>query len=246
MIKKLIYQSRTTEVSAARSRMIGMYQHAGLTSDKHLSTIFGSLETLSNSLIAAIRRVKTESELTELDKIRDGHIRSRHYLVLGLVHHPDPPINGAASIVYEVLNHYGLSAITTESYASESALIHSLQGDLAQARIQEAGAKLSGFEQCVAQLAGSQANFEAGRIAYDAEKAREATEANATTLKFQAIELVNQKLVSYLRTMQEVDKATYSNFISSIAEIIEPTNKAVKRRRKRGGTRSLKLAVVHG
>ncbi len=233
MIKKLIYQSRATEVSDASSRMISMYQNAGLTQDTHLATIFGDLQTESDRLIRAIKRMKTESELEGLDEIRDGNIRSLHYLVLGLVHHPNPEINQPASVVYEVLEHYGLTSLITENYGSESSLIQSLLGDLAKPEIQEAAAKLSGFDQCVARLSDSQANFETARVAYEFEKARESNEVNATTLKLQLIELINQKLVTYLRAMQAVDAGTYGNFVNSIAEVIETTNEAVKRRRKK-------------
>ena len=230
MIEKVITTSRTTEVDDLASRAIGAFKKTGLSSDAYLAGIMTSLEAEVARLTAAIKRMKTESELEELDELRDDKIRALFYLELGLTHHPDAAIKAAAAQVLEVLNHYGLSVLN-ESYASESSLVNSMLGDLAKANLQEAIALCSGCAELIAAVQTAQDNFEATRIAYEEEKGQETTLENATGIKKQVVAQMNQKLVVYLRAMEQVDVETYGPFARTIAEMIAENNEMVKRRR---------------
>src|SRR5680860_8806 len=115
MIEKLMTNSRTTEVDAVSLRTIGAYKNTSLSSDAHLASIFTGLETESARLTAAIKRSKAESELEVKDEVRDDKVRAIHYLLMGLLHHPEPAIQNAAEEVENVFGNYGLS-ILGESY----------------------------------------------------------------------------------------------------------------------------------
>lgn len=232
MIEKLILTSRTTEVDAVSLRMIGAYKNTSLSSDAHLASIFTGLETESARLTAAIKRSKAESKLEVKDEVRDDKVRAIHYLLMGLLHHPEPAIQNAAEEVGNVFGNYGLS-ILGESYATESSLVTSLLGDFAKPKLQVAIAALSGCAEIIAGLQAAQADFEQTRIAYEAEKAKEGTLENATIIKKEVVTIINDKTVVYLRAMFQVDEPTYGDFARTITMIIADNNEMVKKRRKK-------------
>ena len=232
MIPNLMSKSRVTEVSAATMRIDGAYKKTSLNSDPHLVSMFTALETQSARLNAAINRSKAESELEEKDEVRDNKVRALYYLILGLVHHPNPEIKAAALEVEKVFDKYGV-AITGGSYATESALIVSMLDDLAKPKLQLAITLLSGSAEIIAELQAAQDDFEETRIIYESEKAEEGTQENATTIKKEVLELLNGKVVIYLRAMELVDEPVYGAFARTLAEIILDNNEAVRKRDKK-------------
>lgn len=232
MIEKLNSRSRTTEVDAVSLRIIGAYKKTSLNSDTHLPTLFTNLETQWERLTAAINRSKAKSELESKDQVRDMNVRSFNYLILGFVHHPNAEIRAAALKVKKVFDKYGV-AIADKNYAMESSLITSLLGDLAEADIQAAIALLSGCAETIMAIGTSQADFEASRIRYEQEKAEEGTQENATAIKKVVMELINGRLVNYLRAMEQVDEPTFGAFARTIATIIADNNIVVKKRSKK-------------
>jgi len=230
MIEKLIYNSRTTEVDAATTRMVGAYEKTSLNSDVFLAELFIQIKAVLAFFAAAIKRKKAESNLEEKDEVRDDALRGLYYMLLGYLHNPAQAIREAAQKLEKVFGHYGIS-ITGESYATESSLINSMLEDLAKPKLQDAIAILPGCAEQIAALQTAQDDFEAARITYEEEKASESTEKNATELKKEVLILVNDKLVVYLRAMVQVDDATYGKFTRTVGEIIADSNEVVKRRR---------------
>jgi hypothetical protein len=232
MIEKLIITSRTTEVDAVSKRIIESFKNSGLGSDANLSGIFSELEPYSQKLSAAIRQSKAESNLDEEDEKRDDEVRGLNYMLLGYLHNPDPAIRSAAEAVAKVFDKYGVS-VTGESYASESSLVTSMLDDLSKSNLQEVIAAMPGCTEQIAALQTAQDEFEAARVAYDEQKAKEETRENATELKKAVAGIINDKLVVYLRAMMQVDEATYGDFGRTVDEIISENNEVVKRRRKK-------------
>lgn len=232
MIEKLIYQSRTTEVDAASVRLIGAYQNSGLGSDTHLTGMFTTLGDGSARLTAAINRLKADSELEQKDEVRDDKVRALFYLVNGLVYHPDPNVKNAALEVEKVMDKYGLS-MAGENYSTESSLVTSLLGDLADPTLEPSIAVLPGCTGIIAELRTAQTDFEQTRIAWESEKAKEGMLVNATKIKNEVVSVINDKLVVYLRAMALVDGETYGEFAGTVTQIIEDNNVIVKKRRKR-------------
>jgi hypothetical protein len=232
MLEKLMTNSRVTEIDAVSMRMIGAYKNTTLSSDLHLVSMFSALAPQTVLLTAAIKRIKVDSMLESKDETRGDEVRALNYLILGLLHHPDVEIKAAAQKVEKVFDNYGV-AITGESYAVESSLIVSLLGDLAKPKLQAAIAKLSGCAEIIASLQAAQEDFEATRIAYETEKAEEGTHANATTIKKEVLDIINDQIVIYLRAMEQVDEPNYGAFTRTIAEIIDDNNEVVKKRGKK-------------
>jgi len=229
---KLLSHSRTTEVANASARMDLAYRQTGLLTDTPLVAIYGDLGLKTEWLTAALRRAKSESELETKDEVRDNNLRSLFYLVTGYTHHPDPLIKAAAGTITKIFDNYGLK-ITEESYASESALITSLLMDLGNPANQQAIAALSGCAALIQALQASQADFELTRVAWEKDKAKEGAFENATKLKKEVITIINERLVVYLRAMQEVNREMYGEFADTIAVIIAENNEMVKRRKEK-------------
>jgi hypothetical protein len=234
MIEKLISTSRVTEVNDVATRMSGAFQNAGLT-DPYLVSTFAALDASNVKLTLAVRRSKAESDLEEKDEIRDNKVRSYYYLVQGFSHHPAKKIKEAALLLLNLFNNYGL-AMLGESYATESSLVSSLLLDLAKPQFKDAAALLSGCAELIVELQTSQTDFEQARIAYEAEKAKEGMQDNATVLKKEVLEIINNKIVVYLRAMEQVNPAVYGVFTNTCAQIIADNKEQVKKRGKKPET----------
>jgi hypothetical protein len=232
MIAKLSSISRVTEVDAASRRMLGAYKTTNLITDPHLSRMFTDLEGRSPALTAAINQSKADGQLEKFDENRDQPLRSLSYLVEGYLHYPDPALVEAAETVDHVFGKYGLR-VTDESYATESSLIASLLDDLSKPKLQDAIALLPGCADIITSLQTAQQAFETARIAYEQEKAEESTRMNATALKAKVLEIINDKIVVYLRAMEVVDEANYGAFARTISTIIDANNETVKKRGKK-------------
>lgn len=229
MIQKLIPSSRVTEVNDVATRMSGAFKNSGLT-DAYLVGTFTALDAGNTKLSLAIKRSKAESDLEEKDEVRDDKVRSFYYLVQGFSHHPTQPIKEAAQMLLNLFDNYGLSMVG-ESYATESSLVNSLLLDLAKPKFQDAIALLSGCAELIAELQVAQTGFEQARIAYEAEKAKEGMVDNATIVKKEVLAILNDKIVTYLRAMEQVDPPTYGVFANTCAQMIADNNEQVKKRK---------------
>ncbi len=231
MIEKLISQSRVTEVNDVATRTSGAFKASGLA-DAYLSATFTSLDAANLKLSMVIKRSKAESDLEEKDETRDNKVRSFYYLVQGFSHHPTQTIKEAAQLLLNLFDNYGL-AMVGESYATESSLVSSLLLDLAKPKFQQGIALLSGCAELIAELQVAQTDFEQARIAYETEKAKEGMVDNATLVKKEVVTIINDKIVVYLRAMEQVNPETFGVFASTCGQIIADNNEQVKRRSKK-------------
>jgi hypothetical protein len=231
MIEKLIAKSRVTEVNDAATRSSGAFKEAGIT-DAYLTTNFAGLDAANLKLSLAIKRSKAESELEEKDEVRDDKVRAVNYLINGFLYHPTKKITEAAQTLMEVFSKYGLAMIG-ESYTTESSLINSLLLDFAKPGYADAIATLSGCADLIAQLQTAQTDFETVRIAYETEKAKEGMVENASMVKSEVLAILNDKIVIYMRAMEQVDPVTFGVFASTVAQIIADTNEQVKKRKQK-------------
>ena len=231
MIKKLIVWSRSTEIDDVSARLIKAFGASGLT-DVFLSDTFSALSASHEELSRAINRPKAASQLKEKDIVRDSKARALHQLLNGYACHPDKTINSAAQTLLKVFGNYG-TALTRESYSSESSLIGSLLLSLAQTEYQSAIATLSGCAELISVLQAAQDDFEQTRIAYETAKAKEGMLKTASKIKKEVAEIINQKAVIYLRAMEQADPARYSDFAATVAVIIAENNEVVKKRKQK-------------
>ena len=231
MIEKLITKSRTTEVNDAAARISGAFKTSAI-SDAYLVTTFTALDASNLKLSQAIKRSKAESDLEEKDEVRDNSWRALYYLLNGFLYHPVKEIKDAARLLMDIFDNYGL-VITGESYATESSLISSLLLDYEKPKYQQAIAALSGCADLIAALQAAEDDFEQARIAYETEKAKEGMVENATIVKKEVLVLLNDKIVVYLRAMEQVNPAIFGVFAGTCAQIIADNNEQVKKRQQK-------------
>lgn len=231
MIEKLIAKSRVTEVNDVATRMSGAFKDSGI-SDAYLVTTFTSLDAANLKLSLAIKRSKAESDLEEKDEVRDNDVRAVYYLINGFLYHPTKKMKEAAQQLMEVFGKYGL-AVTGDSYATESSLVGSMLLDYAKPEYADAIATLSGCTDLIAALQTAQTDFEQARIAYETEKAKEGMVDNATLVKNEVVTILNDKIVVYLRAMEQVNPATFGVYANTCAQIIADNNEQVKKRQQK-------------
>ena len=231
MIEKLMTNSRNPEVNAVVVRTSDGFKQSGIT-DPYLVTTFAGLEAANLKLSAVIKRTKAESDLEEKDEVRDEKIRALYYLLNGFLFHPTKKIKEAAQSLMEVFSKYGL-VIINESYDIESSFVGSMLIDYAKPEYADAIATLSGCADLIAQLQTAQTDFEQARLVYETEKAKEGLVENATAVKKEVISILNDKIVIYLRAMEQVNPETFGVFAGTVAEIIATNNEQVKKRQQK-------------
>lgn len=232
MLKKLVLKSHITDVDASSRRMIAAFRKSDRNSDEHLGSAFGELSNLSTRLTEAILPGKVLSQLRSHDRERIGRFRKLYHLVIGLLHHPDEEISGAAGDVAIILRKYGLKT-TDKSYATKTSWLSSLLQDLSQAELQDAVLALPGCVENISSLNDAQREFELARLNYEEIRVRERKREKASRIKSHMLEVINEDIVTYLKAMLRADPEPYQAFAEIIGKIIESNNLEVKNRRKR-------------
>lgn len=231
MIEKLRSNSRATEVHDVATRLSLAFATSGLT-DAHLAACFTNLGEKMPELLKALNRPKAASLLKEKDAVRDFKTRGLYHLLSGYARHPSETISTAAQKLLKVFGNYG-TAVTRDNYSSESSLLGSLLLNLAKPEQQGDIAALPECAVMIDSLAAAQADFEQVRIDYESKKAKEGMLAKATGIKTEVVAIINNKLVIYLRAMQQFNPETYGVFAATCAQIIASNNEPVKKRQKK-------------
>ncbi|TRX72590.1 DUF6261 family protein [Carboxylicivirga sp. M1479] len=229
MLEKLRSSSRTTEVDSVGRQILDAIKKGDWSADTHLSSLQVELSQNSEALNTAIKRDKSESELDSNDDKRDTDTRDVFYFTRGFLHHPDEATQQAAQTVQAVLDKYTLEMVR-KSNAIQSSLTESLLKDLKTTDVQASVDALSGLSVLIARLEDSQAVVKKANLTYLANKASDENQANATELKKELLNNINDKLVVYLRAMIQVDEARYRDLFDTMAQIIEVNNINVKKR----------------
>lgn len=228
-ILSLAVSSRVSEVSAISGRISDGY-HKDLEGDVVLDPIFNEIDPVNQSTIAAIKRIKAESKLQQLDELRDTAHHALFHFVLGLSLCDMETIRNAASLLMTILHKYGLS-VTRENYDEKSSDLDSMLLELKKPNILAAIALIDNCALLIASLQSKQDTFKAERLAFQHERANESQQMNATSLKSTLLKLINKKLIPVLNGLQVSNAAKYGDFAATVAKIISTNNETVKQRR---------------
>lgn len=232
MIPKLSHQTRTTEVNSASVKLGLTYKKQSLESDTYLAGLFTYLHDKSDLLGTAILRSKAESNLDDKDVLRDEKVQALNYLLLGAIYNPNPEISASATKLYDEYKKYGLK-MTQESYLIESSLIESMLEDYAAADLQADIAAVLGCTELIAGIQTAQNDFRVADTAWGEEKTKEGLSESATEIKKEVLSTINDKIVVYLRAMQQANGAVYGELAQAVSQIISDVNQAIKRRAKK-------------
>ncbi len=229
-VEKLAAHSRVGEVDTSTSQIVSALKKDTPENDAFLMDFTAQLSDKGQQISAAANSIKAESDLAEVDVVRDELISDLNYLLKGYMHHPDAAIKEAAVKTYKVYDNYGV-AINKLSYTEQSSKIKSLVTDLQ--KVTPEVAQLSGVETLMGGLQQAQSDFEVAEEAYRTEKNKDNTTQAASTIRKEIMDLINDKLVPYLNTMNMVNPTVYEALSADIASIIVRNNDTVKRRRKK-------------
>nr|WP_321451287.1 DUF6261 family protein [uncultured Carboxylicivirga sp.] len=231
-MEKIHSNTRTTDTDNVCSGIIDLYQkNPRLSEHPHMVTIIKNLINVSINLNEAIKRSKSKSILEEKDNDRDTKYRNFYHLISGNTHHPDPAISKPALQIQVILDKYGLE-ITSESYTSESSMFNSFINDMRSDEMQQALQAISGGVASFEAFEQSQNNFNTTFIEHKEDKANEGTYENASTIKREAIKIINHQLIGYLHTLQQIDEENFGEFARQVNQLITDNNKTVKQRLK--------------
>tara|TARA_R110001583_G_scaffold21469_6_gene81605 strand:+ start:3918 stop:4640 length:723 start_codon:yes stop_codon:yes gene_type:complete len=232
MFSKLTPNCRVTEVNTASENLLMAFNKQTFEGDNYIGGLFTNLQTWTGSLGTAIHRGKVESNLDELDVARDEKVQALNYLLLGATHHPIAAIKAAGENLFDTYIKYSLKIIN-ETYAIESSLIESLLQDLSAPELQADITAVSGCTEVIADLQAAQNNFKTAYFTWEEVKAQEGLSESATEIKKEVLSIINNKIVVYLRAMQQANEAVYGELAQTVSQIISDANQAIKRRAKK-------------
>lgn len=231
-MKKLLVNARITEVAAVSNRLILEFNKGDWSNDQYLTSVNSEMKNLTEMLTLTINSVKAESNLKEKDLARDSKIKGIYFLVNGYLQFDDNTLKEAAKKIDMVFEHYGVNLIR-KSYATQSSLTESLLGDFVDENVQNSISVLPGLNKLISELRTAQTDFEESKLNYENEKAEKKNSKKATELKKELLELINNKLVVYLRAMVQVNEDKYGAFAGFVSQVIGDVNASVKKRSKK-------------
>lgn len=232
LLSTLMTCSRTTEIFSAAQKMINEYDSGEWSEETKLTRIFYELKTANMKLERAIDLHQALSNFEEKDEIRDDKVHDIYYLITGYLHSPDANIRAAAEKVDCIFVRYA-NRIKEDNYCTEKGFITSLLIDLEDAELNHSISLLPGLNKLIMQLKSAEENYKRAKFAYEKDSAIEWNEENATLIKRKVAEIINSKLVVYLRAMNTMDEAKYGDITMTISRIIDEINTIVNKRRKK-------------
>lgn len=231
-MKKLLTTARITETGDTAHRLVSLYKStATLKDEAFLKPLFVEMEEKANTLTEAVKRDAVISQLENADAKRDGAIRVLDRLLKGYKTIPIDTLKAYGVQLSAVFKKYGMK-MTVENYSSQSNLIDSLLQDLSDSNKAAAIAALPGIAEAIDNIKTAQEEFVKIRANYDKELAQKGSKETATSLRKPLLELINNKLLTYLSAMKIANSTKYKAFSEDVAVIITSVNETIKARKK--------------
>ncbi|MGP1500287.1 MAG: DUF6261 family protein [Bergeyella cardium] len=231
-MKKLSAMARITEVGDTAHRLVSLYKStATLKDEAFLKPLFVEMEEKANALTEAVKRDAVISQLENADAKRDGAIRVLDRLLKGYKTIPVDTLKAYGVQLSAVFKKYGMK-MTVENYSSQSNLVDSLLQDLSDSDKAAAIAALPGIAEAIDNIKTAQEEFVKIRANYDKGLAQKGSKETATSLRKPLLELINNKLLTYLSAMKIANPTKYKVFSEDVAVIITSVNETIKARKK--------------
>lgn len=229
-MKRLDARARTTEVDDTSDRLLVLYKsEPTLAKDVFLTPLFDEIQKLSDQITEAIKRDRVLSEMEDTDAQVETALSTLNDVLKGYRAVPLKQYSTAGKALYDVMEKYKLKILRL-NYADQSSNIEALLMDLSASALKPHIDALPGVSETIANLRATQTSFTAKRVAYDKAVALNAQGASASELKKPLLELINARLVPFLKVSKMVNPATYTHFADAVAQVIESTNVTIRRR----------------
>jgi len=215
--------ARLPELVTGFERVLSWLDTLSVEGDEYLAGKKAELDRLTKLTTALMKKDKTYSNLEELDTARDNIAKKFFKLTEGYTAHPEPKVSDSANKLYNnVYKKY--SSLIRENYEAESGLLSSMFGDLESAEAKEQIANLDGVAKLIEMLKEANTAFELEHKAYVSAKDEAKGEKSATSIKKEALALVNDDIVPYLAAMRKVKAEQYEKIASMIDNEIKTVN----------------------
>ncbi len=231
-IAKVTPNSRISEINATASNLLTAYAQSGITEDTTLQNFIDQLTEANSALTLAIDKDKAFSELEVYDDVRDKALQDLYHYLQGLTRVPNPATKAPAVALFAIFQKYGLSIVGL-SYNEESSKIDSLLVDFATEDNQSHITQLSYVSDMVQVVKEAQTQFSTVYYNYVEQLRKAGDQSSASELKPQVLDVINNKLVVYLRAMLTFNTEVYGNFAKEVAIIIDRNNETVRARKKK-------------
>lgn len=228
-MKKINNNVKIGEIDGLSERIILLYKQYEnqFQDDNFLRGTITEMRILSDKITESLMFSKTESQLAEADEIRDKAVRDLFELVCGLRAVRIEPISVAAKRVYKICNKYGMAMIR-KNYDIESAQIDSLLNELSTEESRNDINQMQFVAAVVEDIRQAEDKFKRAVIAYDNSVTQDKKVEPATKIKRQLLDLINNRLMKYLSTMEMLNNGKYLAFNDEVERAIERTNNEVK------------------
>lgn len=234
-MNKLRTAIRNAEVDGLSDTLIRLFK-ADLKAqgDAFLKATMERMETLSAQITTAILQNKTLSTLEAADSVRDEAVRTLGTLLAAYAVFPIASKKELAAPLKAIYDKYAKAGITGANYTSESSLIESLLGDLAEECLTDNIKGLEGIGEAVAAIRSAQDEFTKANDDYV--KANTNKGASASSFNKPIVSLINEKLVPYLDAMVIAGNENCLEFAKGVdAEINRANDTIAKRTKKSAG-----------
>lgn len=232
-MNKLRTAIRNAEVDGLSDTLIRLFK-ADLKAqgDAFLKATMERMETLSAQITTAILQNKTLSTLEAADSVRDEAVRTLGTLLAAYAVFPIASKKELAAPLKAIYDKYAKAGITGANYTSESSLIESLLGDLAEESLADNIKGLEGIGEAVASIRLAQDEFTKANDEYV--KANTNKGASASSFNKPIVSLINEKLVPYLDAMVIAGNENCLEFAKGVDAEINRANDTIAKRTKKG------------
>ncbi|MDE7291125.1 MAG: hypothetical protein K2N58_03665 [Treponemataceae bacterium] len=231
-MNKLRTAIRNAEVDGLSDTLIRLFK-ADLKAqgDAFLKMTMERMETLSAQITTAILQNKTLSTLEAADSVRDEAVRTLGTLLAAYAVFPIASKKELAAPLKAIYDKYAKAGITSANYTSESSLIESLLGDLAEESLTDNIKGLEGIGEAVAAIRSAQDEFTKANDEYV--KANTNKGASASSFNKPIVSLINEKLVPYLDAMVIAGNENCLEFAKGVDAEINRANDTIAKRTKK-------------
>lgn len=226
---KVLYASKNAEVDFLAKNIIGTYDTSSLHEDDYMEKIFVDFKFRSQLFSVALNEDKTESNLKVLSENINVDIRAIFGLAAGLLHSRSGDTSTLAAVIDTICTSYGLG-IVTESYALKSSHVDSILRRFAEPSAASAIKALQGMGELVQSLKKNQGIFDKAYLEYEASKASDRAKDKRKELKTSLLDCLNSDIVLHINAMAKAHPTQYGEFARTVAQIIDDSNAAVKKR----------------
>ncbi len=230
-VPKLLARIRLSELSGTSTNIVQVFDDLPPIGDTTLSDLMDNVKVENGLLIIAMNQDKALSELEDFDEKRDSAMRDVYYYVQGCTHLPAGDAAVAADKLFTLLKKYSVG-ITQYSYNQETGEINSLLVELATVENSARIATIPQLDTLVATLETTQRAFEQAYSSYLSQISENKNKQSASSIKPLLLDLINDRLVIYLRSKAIFSPEVYGAFADKVATAISKTNANIRERFK--------------